>query len=167
MSFASNLTTLRAVVSQLSAFEKIVGENQLSLEEYFTYLPLFEKIGKLAKVLDKGLVLEITEDEEGNAQTVRYFFEAPDYKRIRARLDGQGQEGAVGVGESSGSLVDYHQRKHAEQVRKSLATPKNPSYAAKRHANPLLPLESFLEMEWDEVPYSFRDELERAHRDGE
>lgn len=164
MSFASNLTTLRAVVSQLSAFEKTVGENQLSLEEYFTYLPLFEKIGKLAKILDKGLVLEIIEDEDGNAQTVRYFFEAPDYKQIRARLDGQGQEGAVGVGGGSESPTDNHQRISAEQVRGGLTTPKSPSQPAKRYTNPLLPPES---PEMEEVPFSFRDELERAHRGGE
>jgi len=83
MSYTSNLLTLRNVVSQLDAFQRLVSNKELTVEEYFTYLPLFERIQKLAKVLDSGLVLELIENEEGAASSARFFFEGPGLKRLR------------------------------------------------------------------------------------
>jgi hypothetical protein len=66
MSYASNLTTLRSLGSNLRVLEKVLESPTLSLEDYLSLCSLLEKVSALRDSLDKKvLVLDYVEDEEG------------------------------------------------------------------------------------------------------
>lgn len=74
MSYSSKLITLRTAILQLRALDKLLSDDSLTIQEYFSFTELLDQMLKIREKLDgKGLVLELTEDEEGLAVSYELF----------------------------------------------------------------------------------------------
>lgn len=79
MSFSSNLKALKSVARSLDSLSEILVFDDISLEDYVFIADILNRVSALQmKLNQKGVVLEIEEDEEGHPIGHRVYVRKSD-----------------------------------------------------------------------------------------